>query len=78
MEYWIRRASSSGYIWEGDSVEDATYPCSKSFAVPVAGGHHRFKIEISCLEDLISLQQEVADSLVISKDSITIYDDYIE
>lgn len=23
MEFWIRRASSSGYIWEGEDIEMA-------------------------------------------------------
>ena len=78
MNYWINRASASGYVWEGCSLESAEYPCSRALLVPVAGGHHRFKIEINSLNDLINLQKEVKECLIIGEDSIIIYDDYVE
>lgn len=78
MEFWIRRASSSGYIWEGEDIERAEKPCKSAYTEEVAGNHHRFKINIESIEDLISLQEETGYNLVIGIDYIIIYDDYIE
>lgn len=78
MEFWIKRASSSGYIWEGEDIESAVKPCKNVYVEKVAGNSLRFKININSVEDLISLQEETGYSLVVGLDSITIYDDYIE
>lgn len=78
MEFWIKTASGLGYIWQGEDVESAMKPHKYAYIVAVAGGHHRFKINIDSIEGLYNLIEEVNCSVVVSKDSIMIYDDYIE
>jgi hypothetical protein len=50
-------------------------PCDGAFLVD---GEYGWFIEINTLEELIALSVREDESLVVDKDSIYIYDDYME
>lgn len=71
MKYKIERTSSSAY-----QVEQ---PCDKAYR----GDDDEFDnpqwyIDLNSLEDLQELREEVKCSLIVSKETIEIYDDYRE
>lgn len=74
MQFKIYTASGLGSVYYGDN---SVSPCKKAF-LNGSTDNLPFSIELNTLQDVLELMQEVHNKLVMSEDTICIYDDYIE
>lgn len=74
MKFAISRVSVSSY---SDPGVPGAY---KETRIPYEGSDNitEWFIDINSLQELVDLANEVADDLIISDGSITVYDDYME
>ena len=65
-------------ICRASEWEQKNSPCDGAVLVKENESWNEWEIEINSLDELLALMDRVGDNLIIGRNNITIYDDYVE